>query len=373
MSGGGERVAVHILRNLDPDRFEVAAASLWSSHDTELDVLLRDAKIPVFHLDKKPGFDPRMFVRLSKVMRQFGSEVVHTHLAGLRYATPAMLRNRVPVRLHTIHNLADKEVGRLVRVVHRLAFRTGVQPVAIADRVLDSFESVYGYRDIPLVPNGIPLDRYATPSRDPRAWRSLNGFAADDVLFVCVARLDPQKNHSLLISSFAAALADRPHAHLLLVGRDTPQSEALRTAAAATGLAKRIHFLGVRSDVPDVLQASDVFVLASDYEGNPLTVMEAMAAGLPVVATAVGGIPELVVHEETGLLVEQGSEGDLTRAMSEMAADATLRQVYGAAGQKRALDHFSAEAMAAGYARLYMQLLAQTRATPGSRVPKSRV
>jgi glycosyltransferase involved in cell wall biosynthesis len=229
--------------------------------------------------------------------------------------------------------------------------------VAIAETVLDSFQSVYGYRDIPLIPNGIPLDAYSSPTSTATAWRHQNGFEAGQLLFVCVARLDPQKNHAMLIASFAEGFRENPDAHLLIVGRDTEHSETLKAAARLTGAGDRIHFLGVRSDVPDILHSSDVFVLASDYEGNPLTVMEAMAAGLPVVATSVGGVPELVVPDETGLLVEPGDGQAMARTLRLIADQPAMRQLFGEAGKTRALENFSAEAMAEEYAGLYESLL----------------
>lgn len=118
-----------------------------------------------------------------------------------------------------------------------------------------------------------------------------------------------------------------------------------------------IAFLGQRADVPDILNAADVFVLASEREGAPLSVMEAMAMGKPVIATAVGGVPELVIHRATGLLVAPGSRSDLVRAMRSLVDDPRARRAMGRRARVHALANFSARRMASSYAALYTRLV----------------
>jgi glycosyltransferase involved in cell wall biosynthesis len=240
--------------------------------------------------------------------------VVHTHIIGLNYAYPLMLRYRTPARVHTVHSLAQREMGvRVGAWVRMLAFRYrlgGVVPVAVADEVRASIQQLYGYPDPPLIPNGIPTDEYA-PDPDRRVqWRQAHGIEPHATVLVHVGRFAPPKNHALLIEAFAQVRSDAP-LYLLLVGGGELEN-AVREQVAALGLQGRVRFLGMRADVADILRASDVFVLSSRWEGNPLSVLEAMAAGLPVVSTAVGGVPELVQEGVTGLLVPPNDAGGVS-------------------------------------------------------------
>jgi glycosyltransferase involved in cell wall biosynthesis len=167
------------------------------------------------------------------------------------------------------------------------------------------------------------------------------------VLIVSVARLDPQKNPLLMMH----ALPDDARCHLLLVGDGSLAAEVRRRATY------RVHVLGVRTDIPDILFASDIFALASDYEGLPVSVIEAMAAGLPVVATSVGGVPELVEQERTGVLVPPRDRAGLARAIERLALDGSLRQAMGMRGALRSRE-FGGARMIESYAALFESMVA---------------
>jgi glycosyltransferase involved in cell wall biosynthesis len=363
-SGGAEKVAANILRTADPEQFDVKAISLRGPFGSDLEETLAEDGIPVLYMGKERGFDPLVLARVTRAMERFRPQVVHTHTFALRYAFPYMLFRRVPAMVHTVHNLAEREVGRYERWVHRLAFRRGVLPVAIASEVADSIRRVYGIHDSPLVPNGIPVDTFRAPSIDREGWRNKEGFAPADVLFVCVAGLRPQKNPALLLEAFCRGVASDPRAHLLFAGAADLQAGDLRSELerqiGASGLQGRVHLLGQRSDIPETLNAADVFVLSSDYEGNPLAVMEAMAAGKPVVSTAVGGVPELV-DGGCGLLVAPRDARALSKAMSYMLENAGARLSMGEASAARAMERFELRVMTEAYERLYKKLVANDR------------
>jgi len=285
--------------------------------------------------------------------------VVHTHIIGLNYAYLLMLRYRTPARVHTVHSLAQREMGvRVGAWVRTLAFRYrigGVVPVAVAEEVRASIQQLYGYLDPPLIPNGIPTDEYA-PNPDTRAqWRQAHGIEPCATVLVHVGRFAPPKNHALLIEAFAQVRSDAP-LYLLLVGGGELEN-AVREQVAALGLQERVRFLGVRADVADILRASDVFVLSSRVEGNLMSVMEAMAAGLPVVSTAVGGVPELVRAGVTGLLAPSEDAGALAQAMQALVDDPVRRQAMGAAARQHAVAHFDIRHTVRGYKQLYESLL----------------
>ena len=356
-AGGAERVAANLLRTLDPEQFDVGAISLRGPvGDSGLEQALAQDGIPVWYMGKKRGFDPLVFARVERTMEMYRPQIVHTHTYALHYAFPYMLRRRIPAMVHTVHNLAEREVKWYERWVHRLAFKRGVLPVAIAREVADSIRRVYGIDEPRLIPNGIPIDTFRAPSTDRGSWRKKEGFAPTDVLFVCVAGLRPQKNPALLLEAFRRGPASDPRARLLFAGRGALKPE-LERRIGALGLQARVHLLGLRSDVPEMLNAADVFVLSSDYEGNPLAVLEAMAAGLPVISTAVGGVPELV-EGGCGLLVPPKDAQALSKAMSCLLENAETRITMGKASAARALERFDLKVMTKAYEDLYRELVA---------------
>ena len=195
--------------------------------------------------------------------------------------------------IHTIHNLAEKEVDRAGQWLERIAFRRNVWPVAISAEAAASFRRTYGFSASAMIPNGIALHPYRSPKEDRETSRRGLGIEPDEFAFLCAARFSPQKDHRTLLEAFSQGPGLRARTRLLLAGdgKLMAQTEKL---AARLGLRDRVTFLGRRPDIPNVLGAADAVVLSSQWEGNPLSVMEAMTAGKPVVATSVGAVPELL-------------------------------------------------------------------------------
>jgi glycosyltransferase involved in cell wall biosynthesis len=347
---GAERVAMELARGLDRTRFETAVASLYDPFPGGMELLLQEAGVPIWHLHKRQGFDPRMWPRLARVCREFRPDIVHTHSYVLRYAAPVA---RPAAIVHTVHNLAEKEVDRFGRWLHRRAFRRGVAPVAVGKRIAVSFRRVYGFEVAATIPNGVGLNLGRKPGAC-EAWRSAHGFREDDVLIVSVARLEPQKDPLGLIQAYAFGLGRDSRCHLLLAGSGDLENAA-RACADRCGVSDRVHLLGTCSDVPDLLAAADLFALASRWEGSPLAVMEAMAARLPVVATAVGEVPELVDTGATGILVPPGSIEKMGEALASLAHDGERRRAMGEAAGARAAG-FGVEAMVQAYEDLFERM-----------------
>ena len=354
--GGAERVAVHIVTRLNCQRYQPIVVSLWGRLGCDLDRLLEQAGVEVRYLGKRPGFDYRMYRRLHRALRDYSPDIVHTHLHVLRYALPSLLILKHASLLHTVHNLAEREIEAGVRWVQHYAFNHGVVPVAVAEEVALSLKRLYGLQRCRVISNGIPTDYYAAPQTSRHEWRAREGFGENDVLFVCVARFAAQKNHALLLNAFSQGPASDPTAHLVLIGEGVLR-ESLEEQTHKLGLVRQVHFLGVRSDIPDVLGAMDVFTLSSDYEGNPLSVMEAMAAGLPVVATSAGGVPNLLENGKEGFIVQPGNAHDLSNAMSLLLGNRDLRRCLGTAAAQRARETFDVSAMVQAYEEMYETLL----------------
>ena len=359
--GGAERLVVHLMEHLNRERFAPVCICLESPLGTHYEARVRALGAPLYFLEKGEKMSLGVLRKLDALFRQYRPAVVHTHILGLNYAYPLMIRYRTPARVYTVHSLAEKDVGRRTGpIVRALAFRYRVGrvvPVAIAEEVRVTIQRVYGYPDPPLIPNGVPTDEYAPDPNKRAQWRQAHGIEPHATVLTHVGRFAPPKNHALLIEAFAQTRADTP-LYLLLVGGGELEN-AVREQVAALGLQGRVRFLGVRADVADILRASDVFVLSSRWEGNPMSVMEAMAAGLPVVSTAVGGVPELVREGETGLLVPSEDAGALAQALQALVDDPAHRQAMGAAARRHAVARFDIRHTVRRYEQLYEKLLTQ--------------
>lgn len=354
-------MAVQMMILLKRRGFQVGAISLFDPLMHGFEGELSANGISVWHLGKRPGFDPRVYPRLHRVIKSFSPSIIHTHLSLLLYSLPSTLFYRPPAMIHTVHSPADKEAGVSMRWIHRVAFRRGVVPVAVSEVVLKSLQKMYGIVDGRLIPNGIAVERFRADHDGRRNWRRLHGFSAEDVLFVCVARFCQVKNHQLLVRAFGEAAKQSDRIHLVLLG-EGPLEEMVRKQAAELCPKGRVHFLGVLPDVARVLNASDVFVLVSQSEGNPLSLLEAMASRLPIVATSVGGIPELVQNGREGILVQSEDCAGLTDVILRVSLDKDLRNSLGRAAGMKATSAFDISLQAQQYIDLYNMLLAREEA-----------
>ncbi|MFZ4825959.1 MAG: glycosyltransferase [Phototrophicaceae bacterium] len=344
--GGAAQMAINLITALDAQQFEVHLACLY---DRPAHPML--SNIPTHILHKSRGFDGRVYTKLLHLMRQLRPHVVHTHGYVVGYAQPIALMLGIPQRIHTLHTLAEKEVG--IGWLNRWLYGRWITPVAISEAVSASLHQHHHLTDFPTIANGIPMMTYAHPSLPRAQWREQHGYEVDDVLIACVAKFRPVKNHAVLVRAFAQAQLP-PHVKLLLVGDgESEVIESVRQDIATFNLQDQIHLLGLRGDIPNLLGASDALILTSDYEGNPLCIMEAMCAGLPVIATRVGGIPELVEEGASGILTRPNHADELAHALRTLTASPTLRQTYGQRGQEIARTRFDAAVMARQYEALY--------------------
>ena len=292
--------------------------------------------------------------RLAQALRAAAVDLVHLHtgraawlgsLAARRAGVPALVTRRM--------DRAIEPGWRTQLIYERLTRRA----VAISPAVADC-----------LAAGGVPRARIALiPSAvDPARLRSLGdrgatraalGAAAADVVFLTLSALVPRKGVDVLLEALAhlARQGVRPHAW---VAGDGPQRAALEAQAAGLGLAGAVRFLGRRADVGDLLAACDVFALPARREGLGVAALEAMAAGRPVVASAVGGLGEAVIDGRTGLLVAPGDAAALATALRRLVSEPALRAALGAAGPARVAEGFLPEQMVAAYERLYRDILA---------------
>ena len=364
--GGVEQLVVNLLRYHDRSLYFPVCICSRAPSGSHLEAAVQRMGVPLYFLEV---IERRLhWVRdpkLDTLFKKYRPTIVHTHLDGIMYAFVLTMKYRTPVRVHTLHNIAQQEMGMgPSQRVRLLAFRYRIGsfvPVVIAQEVARTFETLYGYRNPPLILNGIPVQNF-TPNPTIRArMRQSLQCDASSVIFVHIGRFFYQKNHELLVNAFAQLQSQlRVPVELWLVG-DGELRETIQQQVHALGLQSRVRFLGVRSDIPDLLRAADVFVFPSRWEGNPLSVMEAMAAGLPVVATAVGGVPELVEDGVSGILVPNEDLEGLTAAMLRMVQHPDLREQMGRAARCRAVERFDIQQTVRAYEALYEEILQRQR------------
>ncbi|MCS6922781.1 MAG: glycosyltransferase [Fimbriimonadales bacterium] len=360
--GGAERVVVHLLQYHDRSRYQPVCICLNSPTGSHYEDIVRKLDMPLYFLERRSHFDWRAYRRLDALFRQYRPTIVHTHLLGLNYAYLLMLRHRTRVRVHTFHSLAQQEVQmgkRATRLYRNLAFRYrigGVVPVAISKEVARTIEQLYGYQNAPVILNGVEFAGNNLNPQQRMHIRAEGGAGGESIVVAHVGRFVAVKNHALLLRAFARLRSELP-LYLWLVG-DGELRAAMEQLAQELGIAARVRFWGIRADAPAIINAADIFAFSSTHEGFGLAVAEAMAAGLPVVATAVGGVPELVEHGVSGLLVPNEDEDALVQALQRLVDDPALRQAMGARARAHAQERFDARAMTRAYEALYESILA---------------
>ncbi len=354
--GGAERIAALLALELRRAGDEVSLISLYDPEGSWIERELREAGVGLHFLGKRPGLDPRVPPRLSRTFRSLRPHVIHTHLHGLKYSAMARAgRWRWPAIVHTIHNMAQREAEGADRALRQVLFRAGVVPVAIGDEVARSLRDTYGIEPRWSIPNGIIVADFAPRPGAGEVARAAHGIEAGRPVLITAGRLNTQKNHAMMLEAFAdQRLAERDA--LLLICGDGDLRPGLEELVRERGLTQRVRFLGVVSNLPELLAAADAFILSSDWEGNPLVVMEAMAAGKPIVTTTVGCVPELV-SPETGWLVAPGDRAGFADALVQLLHDPDRRRAQGEAAARVARERFDVSAMAAAYRGLYRTLV----------------
>lgn len=314
--------------------------------------------IAVHVLGRTPGIDLRLVGRLAWRLRVDRIGVLHAHqYTPFFYSSLANVVAGRPARvIHTEHGRHFPDVVSPKRhFVNRWLLQYLASDVnAVARFSADAVRTIDGFDKWPVevIPNGIETGLYGAAAGSVADAQQRLGLPTGRRYVTCVARFHPVKDHATLLSAFAIVAAARPDVDLLLAGDGALRPE-LEAQVAQLGLVERVHLLGVRRDVPVVLRASTVFTLASVSEGASITVLEAMASGLPLVLTDVGGNPELVRHNRDGLLVPRSSPAAMADALGAILDDEQLAERLGASAASRAVADFDITHTIARYAALY--------------------
>lgn len=336
--GGAETMCENLTYALKKMGHEVFAVSLGTEH-TPISQRMEEAGVRIEYLDKKPGLDLSMLPKLTRLMKQEKPDVVHSHLSVIKYVGLAAKLAGVK-HIHTVHNVAHEEAeGPLQKITNKFYFRQGWSvPVALSPEVKKTILDLYGLPEekVPVIYNGIDLSR-CLPKQV---------YAAEPLTLIHIGRFNVQKNHRGLLEAFQKLLKQIPDCRLRLLG-DGELWEETVAYARELGVADNVEFLGSQSNVYPYLQQADIFLLPSLFEGMPMTIIEAMGTGLPVVASAVGGVPDMLRHGESGILVSCDPE-EVSRVCAELAGDENLRKKLGENARRDSV-RFSADYMARQY------------------------
>lgn len=363
---GAETFLLNRLRVLDRTRFEPYVGELRAGGD--LKPAFEAAGVPTFTFGAARQFDARALANLYSFLRREKITILEAHVwwavfvarvVGTAAGVPIIVTNEQDMRAGETMHRAD------LLFAGDLTMRLSDACVHITQATAQSFKDttsplLYGGAIRRIIPNGIDAKAIAEGVKkvDRRAKRRSLGVAEDAVVIGNVGRLAEQKGQAFLIRAFAKILAREPKAHLVIVGWG-PLEDELRALAKELLVSHRVLFAGKRLDVGELLATFDVFAFSSVHEGQGIAILEAMAAGVPVVTTAVDGIPDMVKHEASGLLVPPRDPDAIEAAVMRLLGDPALSAKIVEGARRVAFEEFSIEAAGKAYGELYEELLAK--------------
>lgn len=357
--GGAESVVLNIAKNLNRERYD-SSVVLHRPGWFYGQLLQNNIKAEVIH--SKRSWDISFIIRFINYCRKLKADIIHSHLSGANlYSCVAGWILRIPV-IATYHNelympqSREKYVPFKVFVVRNLAAATVVVARYMQKDYIE--KGKFSPHKLMTIYNGISFGGEEADRSISELKKEL-GLQLDDILVGNVANIRPPKGHKYLVEAAGMVCRDMRNVKFLLIGE--PGKGELRNNIekhiADLNLKDNVIFLGFREDIPKLLQMIDIFVLASTSEGLPLSIVEAMAAAKPVVATNVGGLSEIVIQDKTGCLVEPANSAALAEKLSLLIKSEILRKQMGEEGKKIAKKTFSTETMIDAYQNLYENLL----------------
>ncbi len=354
-SGGAQSGLLRLLERMDSTRFTLTVVCLYNG-DKIVAQQIRALGIEVIDLGMTRKWRLDALIRFFDLLRQRRPQILHTWMFHANI--PGRVLGRlagVPIIIGSEQTMGQE--GQIRRRLNRLTAVWADCVICVAQKVADFVHEQVGIpRDkLLVIANGVDTQTFSPSSTTKAAdWQPR--------IIGNVGRLEPVKGTRFLIDAFAQVASQFADAQVWLVG-DGTERQSLAMQAQQQGIAAQIEFLGMRPDVATLLTQMDIFVLPSQWEGMPNAVLEAMAAGLPVIATGVGGTTEVVVQDETGLLVPAADPTALAKAIATLLSDPALCRRMGAAGRQRAEQHFSIEQTVGKTVGLYEKLLDEKQVT----------
>ncbi len=353
--GGLENGVVNQVNSLDLNRFNPSICCFLSDGALKERVNKGIEIIEIQHKINPKGIC--FFLKLKKIFKEKGIHIVHTHnwgtccdgIIGARLAS-------VPIVIHQEHGTFVATIGNKKRriLAERLILRYVDQVMSISEDLKKKMVEILSIptEKINVIVNGVDVEKFNFSMERRQKKRRELGIGDDELVIGTIGRLEPVKNHKMFLQAMPELLKRFPTIKAILVGNGSLRQE-LTDMAKRLGISEKVLFLGIRNDVSEILFAMDLFVNTSLTEGICNAILEAMACGLPVIATAVGGNPEIVHNEETGLLFPTEDVAGLVRAIERMLEDEVKRKEYGQNGRKLIEEKFSLQRMVSEYEALY--------------------
>lgn len=358
-TGGAESLLYYIHKQLkDQGYSNFTLCTLTSQGDFYKKA--KEDKLPVISLDLTSSYDPRVLFRLVKVIRNGRFNIVHSHLPAAHfYSFMASLFMPYVKLVYTIHGISAKKAGIsvLLSLRHRLLASRISRIVAVSNSTKNQYINLFGVNrnKVVVIPNAIrPYEHQLDFAVEEKKIEL--GIDSNIPVLLAVGRVCEQKGYDTLLKA-AKLLKDQKQRYKLLIAGDGPLWEDMNKLRNVLGLQTEVSFLGKRNDVSELLQLADIFVLSSNWEGMPISIIEAMMCGKPIVATAVDGSRELVRNGVDGLLVSPQDPHALTAALMKTIADDSMRSHFGKCARERAYKEFTMDVMVERLMNLYTELL----------------
>ena len=356
--GGAQWALIRFLELLDRERYKVTVITMVNGGG-ELASRLHALGVDVIDLEMRPKWRLDRLFRLNRLLKEIDPHIIHGWMVHASFVSRLIGRMRhIPVNLVTRHTNNLGSPGRVVINRWLAHWCDAILAVSSSTRQAELDETGLDPARVVTVPNGLgPEQRIVEISPPIRTRvRAEFGIMDDEILAGAVGRLTPAKGYPDLLEAMALLKEKLPRLKLLIVGDGVLAAE-LNGQHTALDLGDRVIFAGSRSDVPDLLQGLDFYVLSSHWEGLPIALLEGMAAGLPAVATAVKAVPEIMVDGQHGLIVPTHAPDRLAAGIERLAQDADLRAQLGRCGRERVLAHFTLEKSVEITTDLYERLL----------------
>ena len=354
--GGAERLVQDIMAGLDPTRFQPLALTLYGPGPVGEEI--EAAGHNVVSGLARGRLDPWIGARLGRACREQGIRVVHVTDSALPLFWAGLGRrwSGWPRLVLGFHSTTRSASAPQYALANAAALPVADHFIALSDTHRDSLVRRYGLDPLhfTVIPNGVDTERFH-PAQERRAAKRALGWPEESLAVSIVAGLRPEKNHRLFLQAASLLAPHHPEA-LFVVAGDGSEREALERAADVPELRGRVRWLGMRKDTPELQRASDIAVLCSDMETFPVSLIEALASGTPVVSTDVGSVRDVIAEGETGLLVPAGDVEGFATVLGRLLDDHALRARMGAAARAEALRRFRREDMLAAYERLFLQV-----------------
>jgi sugar transferase (PEP-CTERM/EpsH1 system associated) len=352
-AGGAQNGIINLANNIDKGIFDISICSLVGTNQHSK--FANRCRVALFELDKKSGNDITLPFKLSKLCRRWRPHIIHTHAWGtLCEGLIGSKMAGIPSIIHGEHGTIQKRNINIY--IQRLFWALTDQLLSVSESHRKAMSDIVGYpiSKIRVIKNGVDLEKYASCKRQREITRNQLRIKQADVVIGTVGRLFPVKNQAMLIKAFAILASCVPDVRLVIVG-DGPLKNELMELKNCLEMNSRVIFLGARSDIPELLNAFDIFALPSLNEGMPNTILEAMSSGLAVVATDVGGNSEIVKNNMTGLLVSSDNIEEFSAALMHLVKNPQRRRHLGQVARKQIEQEFSLRSMVLKYERLYLE------------------